>query len=278
VNVIDKLVLTKWMRRPIGSTVMFVLVETAAGVAAFVIGGFPVPETGAAVAALAAGLCFGLMVLFYFRAAKEEEITRVAPMYDLVPILTLLFAAAFLGERLAPQAYFGVILVAAGAFLVSSRSGQGFRLSPAAGWLLLSVLALAASAVIVKAALDRAPEIAVFAWSRFGVGLLGIPVVLKGWPALYEAVRRHGRPVLIGTLASESLTALVSLLYIAAAARGPVSLVGAMVGTHPFFLLLFAAALSAMRPGLLKEDIATGPILRKAAGIALIFAGSLLVI
>lgn len=67
------------------------------------------------------GLATGASWLCYFRALKIGEAARVAPVDKLSVVLVAIFGAAFLGERLSAANWAGVLLIAAGAWLVATR-------------------------------------------------------------------------------------------------------------------------------------------------------------
>ena len=67
------------------------------------------------------GLATGASWLCYFRAIKIGDVARVAPVDKLSVVLVAIFAAVFLGERLAGVNWLGVILIAVGAALVAYR-------------------------------------------------------------------------------------------------------------------------------------------------------------
>jgi transporter family protein len=65
------------------------------------------------------GLATGLSWISYFRALKLGKAAQVAPVDKLSVVLVAVFAAVFLGERLAPLNWAGVALIALGAILVA---------------------------------------------------------------------------------------------------------------------------------------------------------------
>ncbi|SFS13983.1 transporter family protein [Granulicella pectinivorans] len=65
------------------------------------------------------GVCTGLSWLCYFRALQMGEASRVAPVDKLSVVLVILFAAAFLGERLTWMKAVGGVLIAAGAVVLA---------------------------------------------------------------------------------------------------------------------------------------------------------------
>ena len=67
------------------------------------------------------GLATGGSWLCYFRALKLGDAARVAPIDKLSVVLVAIFGVVFLGEKLAPQNWLGVALIACGAILVAFR-------------------------------------------------------------------------------------------------------------------------------------------------------------
>ncbi len=70
---------------------------------------------------LLSGLGTGASWLCYFRALKLGEAARVAPVDKLSIVLVAVFASIFLGEKLSPTNWLGVVLCTAGIILVAVR-------------------------------------------------------------------------------------------------------------------------------------------------------------
>lgn len=68
---------------------------------------------------LLSGVATGLSWLWYFRALQLGPASRVAPVDKLSVVLTVVFAAAFLGEALNRGVVLGVALIVAGTILVA---------------------------------------------------------------------------------------------------------------------------------------------------------------
>jgi len=68
------------------------------------------------------GIATGASWLCYFRALKLGEASRVAPVDKLSIVLVAVFGAVFLGERLTPANWLGIVLIGCGALLVAQRS------------------------------------------------------------------------------------------------------------------------------------------------------------
>jgi transporter family protein len=67
------------------------------------------------------GLATGASWLCYFRALKLGNASQVAPIDKLSVVLVALLGVTFLGERLSPANWIGIVLIAAGAVLVGLR-------------------------------------------------------------------------------------------------------------------------------------------------------------
>jgi bacterial/archaeal transporter family protein len=68
------------------------------------------------------GLATGLSWICYFRALKLGDVARVAPIDKLSVVFVAVIAFVFLRERLSGVNWLGVLLIAAGAILVSYRA------------------------------------------------------------------------------------------------------------------------------------------------------------
>lgn len=68
------------------------------------------------------GLATGASWLCYFKALKLGDAARVAPVDKLSVILVAVFGVAFLGEKLSPTNWLGVVLVGAGVVLLTLRA------------------------------------------------------------------------------------------------------------------------------------------------------------
>lgn len=65
------------------------------------------------------GIATGLSWLFYFRALQLGEASRVAPIDKFSLVLTIIFAAVFLGETMNWGVAAGVALITTGTILVA---------------------------------------------------------------------------------------------------------------------------------------------------------------
>lgn len=67
------------------------------------------------------GLATGASWVCYFRALKIGNASQVAPIDKLSVVLVAVFGVMFLGEKLSGPNWIGIVLIAAGALLVSLK-------------------------------------------------------------------------------------------------------------------------------------------------------------
>ncbi len=67
------------------------------------------------------GLATGASWWCYFRALHIGDAARVAPLDKLSVVLVALFGVGFLGEKLAPVNWLGIVMIAAGAWFVALK-------------------------------------------------------------------------------------------------------------------------------------------------------------
>jgi bacterial/archaeal transporter family protein len=67
------------------------------------------------------GLATGASWVCYFRALHIGDAARVAPVDKLSVVLVAVFSVTFLGEKLSIVNWLGIVLIAAGAWLVTLR-------------------------------------------------------------------------------------------------------------------------------------------------------------
>jgi len=276
-DIVDKFVLTKWIKNPLLPTIILGVIGLAAGIVVYFVNGFSALSYLNILLALVAGIFYALFVIFYYQAAKIEEISRVVPLFNIAPLFILLLATIFLGEIFTPLKYAGIFFLVIGAVLISVKDFSLFKLSRAIGWALAGVLAVAISAALTKYLLNFADYWTVFAYSRIGATLVTIPIIYMYLPELMSVVRMYGKRVVVIMSASEVINLAGLLLITLATSLGTVSLVSALAAIEPFFVLVFTVFLSLFYPLVLKEEIGRSAIFLKLTAIILMFVGVILI-
>ena len=277
VNIVDKHILTKWVRQPIILVIILAIIGLIASIIVYFIYGFSYLSYFNIILAFIAGIFYILMAIFYFRAVKIEEVSRVIPLFFLSPLFILIFARIFLGEVFILSQYLGIILLMVGAILISSKGLSRISLGKAFWWMMLSVIAISINALLTKYLLNFADYWTFFAWTRIGAAIGIIPITYIYLPELINTVKQYGKKVVAVISANETLNLFGILSVTIAVSIGYVTLVNALSSVQPFFLLLFAVILSIFYPSILKEEIGKSVIFQKLLAIILMFIGAILI-
>ncbi|MEK7619568.1 MAG: EamA family transporter [Patescibacteria group bacterium] len=278
VNVIDKVVFVRWKLSP---EVFFLLISIAfflSGVVMWPFLGFPIPPQQELLLAGISGCLYFLCFVFYYRALKNEEVSRVVPLWYLSPLFIIVFAALFLGERLTYFHIGGVVLLVFGAMTVTAR---GLFSRPRWGVLGLMIAAdilFAASAVIGKQLMDGGMDLwTYYALSRVAGIVVVVPALILLWQPLCTAIRTNGMTFLWVIGLEELLNVGGDIAWLLAIGIGSATLATALSSSQPFFVLLIVLALGHVAPRLLDDEVGTRALAQKAFSIASIIVGAILV-
>ncbi|MFC1800784.1 EamA family transporter, partial [Nanoarchaeota archaeon] len=164
VNIVDKYVLTKWVKNPMVNVIILGFVSLLAGVFVYFFKGLSELSYVNVLIALAVGGLYVLVCWFYFKAIQVGEVSRVVPLFHLSPLFVLIFAGVFLGEVFSFSKYFGIFLLIIGAIMISSEKLTKIRFGKAAVYMTLSALAVATYEVIMKHLLNFADFWTIFSY------------------------------------------------------------------------------------------------------------------
>jgi len=277
VNIVDKYVLSKWVRKPIVPIMILGVVGLFASLFVYLFRGFSTLSCFNIILAFIAGIFYILCNVFYFKAAKIEEISRVIPLFYLAPFFILILAAIFLGEVFSPIKYLGIFLLIIGAIIISSKNLIEIRLGKVFWLMILSSLVLSIHAVIIKYLLSFADFWTIFSYTRIGTIFALIPIFYFHFPDLVSTVKKHGKKVVAVISLNESLNVAGVLFITIATAIGYVTLVNTLASVQAFFVLLFAIVLSIFYPKILREEIGKSTVITKLIAIILMFVGAVLI-
>ena len=278
VNVVDKYVLTKWVRKPIVPVMTLGIVGLAASLLVYLFHGFSELSYINIFLTLVAGVLYILTAVFYFKAVKIEEISRVVPLFYLGPIFVLLLAALFLGEIFTPIKYLGIFLLVIGALLISSKNFLKLSFGKSFWFMILAVISGSIGVILTKYLLNFADFWTIFSYTRIGAIFPLIPIFYFGFPELVSTVKEHGKKVIAVMSLNHTLNFVAVLLITIAISIGYVTLISGLSSIQPFFILLFVVILSTFYPKILKEEITRQTMALKLLAIIIMFIGAVLII
>ncbi len=225
-----------------------------------------------------AGLFVSLALLPYVRAIMLDDVSRVTPAFQIIPVIVYAMSYVFLGERLSVNELAGSALVLLGAYLVSAKKGHflDVQLRKSSGWVLMASIMWATPSVILRYVSGVYGFETSVAYQYFGAGigafaLLLIPAFKKGFSLDIPTIKPYAWAIIIG---NELLYLGATLVgYYAITIAPALAVASSLVSTMPFFALILGVVLSTWFPRFIKEDIEKGTLLIKAAAVALILVG-----
>jgi transporter family protein len=277
VNIIDKYVLEKWVNNPAIPVVISSVLGIVFSIIIYFWRGFALISIENLILAFISGTCYIVSILYYFKAVKIEEISRVIPLYHLAPLFVLLFATIFLNEVFTFITYIGIFFLIGGAFAISIKGKFRLKMGKPLIYMILSSILIALYSVIAKYLLSYADFWSVYAYIRIGTIFVLVPLIFMTVKDFRITVKKQGGKAITALGIAEGLNLVAVLLLTYALSIGFVSLVNALAAVQPFFVLLFTLILSFNYPKILKEEIGRSTILLKVFAITAMFIGVLMI-
>ncbi|MFH1663676.1 MAG: EamA family transporter [archaeon] len=276
-NVIDKFVMSKWVKNPIIPMLVLGLVSIPVVLLIYFFHGFSELSSFNVFVVLLAGAFFALSNLLYFKLVKIEDVSVVIPLFYFDPLFVLVIASVFLGETFTLLKYAGIFLLVFGAMLISFKGSVNLRSRKFLFPLFVCVLFCAIQTVLVKFVLDFADVWTVFSIERIGMLVVLFPFYFLNFSDLVKTAEEHGRKAIALISFSECLGLTGYFFLTLALSYGFASLVSAMLSVQPFFVLFFTVLISFFYPSILKEDISRKTVFFKLLAITLMFLGAVLI-
>ncbi|MFC1928157.1 EamA family transporter [Chloroflexota bacterium] len=240
---------------------------------------FPLPDgigIWPVLVALASGILRTTALIIMLYNLKREEVSQVIPVVYTYPIFVAIMAVLLLGETLGYLQWLAVIIVVAGAVMVSVKQSQ----SGSTRWLGKPLLLLFGSSLLLAVA-DITGKYAlayISFWSMVYLTafcLSGTFLLISMRPHILgqlSSMKRRNSTIALLTF-NETLAPIGAALLFWALEMGPVSLVSAIVGSRPMFVVIFALILSRILPGFLKLQYSRGMLALRLIGSAMVVGG-----
>jgi len=240
---------------------------------------FPLPEdvgTWPLMVTVASGIFRAAAVTIILYTMKKEEVSRVIPVVNTYPIFVAIIAVPLLGETLNYLGWIAIIIVVAGAVMVSARRSPGGSttwLGRAFFLLVISSLFMAMANVATKYALAY-----ISFWNMYSIGtfsMSGFFLLFSVHPHIIKELgnmKQRNSAMTLLTL-NQVLVLIGAVLFYWAMERGPVSLVSTIVSSRPIFVLIYALILSRISPMFLEWQSGKRVLALRLIAIAMIVGG-----
>jgi drug/metabolite transporter (DMT)-like permease len=240
---------------------------------------FPFPEGLTAfplAVAIASAILRAVAITIMLYTMTREEVSQVIPVVYTYPIFVAIMAVMLLGESLDYLQWLAIVIVAAGAVMVSLRrspSGNSVWLGKSFGLLFVSSLLMAGADVASKYALNYISFWNMYCLSVLAMSSLYFVVSVRG-SVFHElqSMQRRGRAMALIAF-TETLSFIGIVLSFRAIEGGPVSLVSTILSSRPIFVFIYALILSRVFPVFLKWQPTRATLLLRFTATAMIVGG-----
>ena len=277
VNIIDSHLLSKRMPGLLAFLLPVSTISLTYGLVLFYL--FPLPgntSAGTLLLAITSGIFRTGGVAIMLHTLKREEVSRVTPVVYTYPVLVAIMAAPLLGESLYYQEWLAIIMVVAGAVIISFRQSlSGATTWPGKMFLLLfgSSLLLAMADITSKYVLAYISSWHLFWLTTFCMSGIFFLVSIRPH-VLKQLINMKQRSSTIALLIFNELLAPVAIiLSLWAIERGPVSLVSTIISSRPIFVLAYALILNRVLPMFLEWQPGKRMLALRLTATALIITG-----
>lgn len=279
-NYIDKFLVDKKIREPLAITAVFSLGSGILGIIFLFFVGFPRLGIYQTLLILVSGLLLTFYLLPYYQAMKMEDTSRVVPLFQFIPVFTLILSFVFLKETLAVKQIIGLVLVVIAGVLLSAEKIEAGIFKPRKSlWLmLLSGLMYGTIGIIFRFVSRDVGFWTILGYEYLGTGLGGIFLLM--WPKVRSAVYGESSQIKnsLGIITVNNLLGILAqMAEVYAVTLVAVPLVNLFGAIQPVLVIIFGLVLSIWFPQLIKEDIRKVVVFHKLVSVLIIFVGLYLV-
>ncbi len=225
-----------------------------------------------------AGMIFIASYIPYMYALKEDEVSVVAPLWQMIVPISYFFGAILLQEHLSLKQILAGVLIIIGAVLMTidfskfTWKGRIFKL------MFFSSFLIASNTVIFKVIGLESSFWTVSFWEYlgafiFGVIILCFPVYRNDFKSF---LKEGGRKIVSLNIFAESMNIVGRLFFNFAALISPIALVYILNGTQPLFIFLYGFILFLFFPKVEAGNFSKKHFLMKFSAIVVMILGSTL--
>lgn len=229
----------------------------------------------AVIPGLAAGVASTVGLWFYFSAISKEEVSRAIPILATAPLFVLPMAFFLFEESFTIFKYLGVGLVVTGSGLLSFKKTDGvFKFDKVILLMFAAAMLFALRNILMKIPTQSLEVWPVLFWIGVGRGAISLGILLVHHPHLKRKAKKGAEHLFL----TGSLSALGMIALLTAISLGPVSLVSALLGVKPLFVLFFATLITLLHPSFIREEVTKRVVAQKSISTVMIVLGAALIV
>lgn len=275
-NIIDKYLLEKLVKNPHVPVVIDGFLGIVFALVLYLV--FPIQDVSTITlfVCLFSGAMFTIVLIYYFKAVQSDEVSRIVPLFNLLPLFVLVASVAILGHQFTSENYAGIFLLLLGAFLVSTEDIRRPRLSPGLFFALAVVAIGGLNTLLIEQILTNVDFITVYYYSRIGGFLAAIPLFFHHQKDFMLTLNHPQKSGLSFILVSEALALIALLVFTQAVSMEKAALVSSISYAQPAVVFILAVGLSVFFPHIIREKLVRQHVLQKIVAIILVVAGAIL--
>ncbi|ABK14603.1 hypothetical protein Mthe_0814 [Methanothrix thermoacetophila PT] len=268
-GLLDKLILDRYLQEPKVYLLCQVLAQQVFSLTAFA---FIRPEFVFPDALLAMGIgsIQVLPTVYFLRAIKEDELSRVTSLEYFYIVLVLFLSASLLDESLPARNYAGAALILLSSIIVAYRPDS--LTTPALRHLLPYWVMNAIYYIAMKYLLCSMGEWDMYIWSSFG-NLIAVVPFLRSGGISGLCMMASSAHTICSILVEEAFQFLGMILFIFAYASGPLALVNGVGALQPMMTFISILVIRSAYAGLIEEDTCRGAVMRKLSAVSMVALG-----
>lgn len=277
---IDKFLVDKQIKNPL---VLTAISGTISGVVGIVIGlivGFKFMGFSQFVLILFGGILLNWYLIPYYAAIQRDDASRVIPLYQFIPIITLTMSTIFFRETLTIKQIFGMGLIIFAGILISvdTLDFRFLKPRPSFWYMMASCLMYGSVGLLFRLVSKSVTYWNIFSVEFMGAGLGGLAIFLL--PSVRKDFRKDTKVLRSASgllLTDKVLSVMAQMSENYAVTLVAVPLVNIVGGIQPLIIFVFGFLLTRFFPHLIKENVKREVLFQKILSIVIILVGLYLV-
>jgi drug/metabolite transporter (DMT)-like permease len=279
-NFIDKYLIEKKIKEPLAITATVCLISGVIGLLLGFLTGFVNIGLFQTALIIFAGILLTFYLWPYFEAMRLEDTSRIVPLFQFIPVFTLILSWIILKETLTLKQIAGLIIVVIAGVSLSAEKLEGriFRPRKSLWFMLLASLMYGLVGILFRFVVKEASFWTTLSYEYIGSGIGGLLLFLL--PRVRKSIVADIRQIKssAGIIAfNDSVAILAQMAESYAVTLVAVPLVNLIGSIQPLLSLGEGYILTKRFPNIIKEDISKTVIASKLIFIILIFFGLYLV-
>lgn len=226
---------------------------------------------------MAIGVVYWLCIIPYLIALQEDDSSVIVPVFQLVPVLTLLMGWAFLGETISTRQFAGMMMVMAASVAIV-WDFQLRRLKwRALGLVLLACAIGAAYTIFLRVVAPATSSVIITFWQMAGWFFCGMALLVVHGPTrrqVFSAIKSSRGKIFFVSWVPHVCDGLASFFLTMALAVAPAAaLVNVVAGVQSLYVIAFAAVLALFFPGIFDRSAWDRLLVLKLGCAAFMLAG-----